>query len=788
MSIAETGISPGRSVRHGGRAPSVALLLALLGAAGCENVQVTTVEVAQVEVEPAATSVVAGRTARLEATVQGPDGSDLNGREVWWSSSDEAVATVDADGTVTGRAPGAATISARVEGITGSAAVEVLPGPGILLDRTEVAFAAPRGGADPPSQSVSVENSGAGDLTGLSAEVEYTDGGASGWLSASLTRSHAPTTLTLRVETGSLPEETYTARVRIRGEEASAEVTVTFAVGDPEPRIGLDRTEVELRATLSRAAPDPAEVRIHNAGGQSLTGLGASVDYQMGGSGWLATSLTPSTAPAALNLRADQEGLAPGMHVAVVTVVSPVAANSPREVLVTFIVSEPPPSIDLERTSVELSATEGGSDPEPTEVEIANGGGGSLVGLSASITWDEGAEGWLDVQLDRDQAPATLTLTPSTSGLDAGDYSATVEVSASGADGPATLDVALTVQEPENQPPEADFTADCTLLVCTFRDRSEDPDGEIQSRQWDFGDGATSTDGEVQHVYVLPGTYTVTLTVTDDDGATDEASQEVSVIAPENSPPEASFQVSCDHLECAFQDGSTDEDGQVEAWAWEFGDGGESSERNPSHAYGEPGSYTVTLEVTDDDGATARTSQEVAVVAPANVPPEAWFDVTCDGLDCDFQDRSTDEDGQVVGWSWDFGDGRGSSSRDPSHRYDKPGTYVVTLEVTDDGGATDRASLEVTATPANSNSPPTAAFEVDCDDDDLECDFKDRSWDDDGKIVSRLWSFGDGETSTQRNPEHEYDESGTYTVRLTVTDDEGATDSAEESVTVKDDD
>jgi PKD repeat protein len=118
---------------------------------------------------------------------------------------------------------------------------------------------------------------------------------------------------------------------------------------------------------------------------------------------------------------------------------------------------------------------------------------------------------------------------------------------------------------------------------------------------------------------------------------------------------------------------------------------------NSEHEYAGDGSYTVVLTVTDDEGATGSISREVAVTA-ANDSPTAAFGSSCNGLSCSFTDASTDSDGSVTGWSWDFGDGGTSTARNPSRVYPAAGTYLVTLTVTDDGGATGQRSGSVTVT------------------------------------------------------------------------------------------
>jgi len=174
---------------------------------------------------------------------------------------------------------------------------------------------------------------------------------------------------------------------------------------------------------------------------------------------------------------------------------------------------------------------------------------------------------------------------------------------------------------PVNQPPTASFTYSCNDLECTFDgSSSDDSDGNIVSYDWTFGDGGTATGATANHTYTAGGTYTVTLTVTDDDSATDSDTQEFTVSdSTQNTPPTASFTYSCNDLECTF-DGSDsgDSDGSIVSYDWTFGDGATGGGVTTSHTYAASGTYTVTLTVTDDGGATDSDPQPVTVTAPSS--------------------------------------------------------------------------------------------------------------------------------------------------------------------------
>src|SRR5207245_357144 len=209
-----------------------------------------------------------------------------------------------------------------------------------------------------------------------------------------------------------------------------------------------------------------------------------------------------------------------------------------------------------------------------------------------------------------------------------------------------------------------------------------------------------------------------------------------------------------------------DPDGTIASYNWTFGDGTPASTlQNPSHTYAAGGTYTVTLTVIDNQGATGSTSGSVTVSA-ANQAPTAAFTSSCSGLSCSFTSTSSDPDGTIASYSWTFGDGGTSTLQNPSHSYAAAGTYPVTLTVTDNQGATGSTPGSVTVSAAN--QPPIASGSANCTG--LTCNFISTSSDPDGSITAYSWTFGDGGTSTAQNPSHTYAGAGTYPVNLNVTD------------------
>lgn len=346
--------------------------------------------------------------------------------------------------------------------------------------------------------------------------------------------------------------------------------------------------------------------------------------------------------------------------------------------------------------------------------------------------------------------------------------------------------------------PDAPRTTD----VLTFRDRSAD-DGVVVFWRWDFGDGIVSALQDPTHRYTKPGAYNVTLNVTDEDLHTSETSR---IVVVRNADPVADFEwlpriVTTDSL-VAFSDLSLDADGVVANYSWDFGDGTRAYTRSPTHQFSRSGALTVALTVTDDLGGRATITKQVLI---RNHPPVASFEWS--PLDAPartpmtFASLSTDRDGRVVSWAWDL-DGKpgvDATGATVAYTFRTPGAHLVTLTVTDDGGATDTVSAAVQVP----NTPPTADFDWDLREVptvQAPLHFFNRAADTDGVVVLSEWNWGDGSSTklvtqdpqrdvsnAQKNAqydisvpppapdaEHQYARPGTYEVQLCATDNFGA--------------
>jgi parallel beta-helix repeat protein len=174
------------------------------------------------------------------------------------------------------------------------------------------------------------------------------------------------------------------------------------------------------------------------------------------------------------------------------------------------------------------------------------------------------------------------------------------------------------------------------------------------------------------------------------------------LMKPFTVPPVADFSYSplspTDLQIVTFNDTSTDVDGSIVSWFWDFGDGNTSTLQKATHQYVDNGAYIVSLSVVDDDQAVNQVSRKISVL---NVGPTASFSFFSPFLPkindtIRFSDASIDTDGTLVSWRWDFGDEATSSVRNPVHNYSVGGTYKVSLSVVDNDGVSDTATEYLT--------------------------------------------------------------------------------------------
>ena len=248
--------------------------------------------------------------------------------------------------------------------------------PMIGFSTSSVVFNATQGNGNPPTQSVSVNNAGDGSLTGLNLNVDYDNNQPGGWLTVSLNRTTAPATVNLQAAASSLTNGTYSASVVVSSPVAgngSQIVRATLTISSSsQPAIQLSRSAVSFSAVQGGASPSSQTVSVSNGGSGSLTGLGVSVIYSTGQpSGWLAASLSSSSVPSTLVLRAATGTLAAGTYRAMVSVASQVAGNSPQQLPVTFTVT----AQQVQKGSVRVNTYTTGSNPAGYVVAISVAGG-----------------------------------------------------------------------------------------------------------------------------------------------------------------------------------------------------------------------------------------------------------------------------------------------------------------------------------------------------------------------------------------------------------------------------
>ncbi|MGY2701895.1 PKD domain-containing protein [Nocardioides sp. HB32] len=353
--------------------------------------------------------------------------------------------------------------------------------------------------------------------------------------------------------------------------------------------------------------------------------------------------------------------------------------------------------------------------------------------------------------------------------------------------GTERISTGIVVSQPSNNPPVASFTYTCNKNVCTFDGRgSTDENTASLTYSWNFGSQGTATGPLPTKTFTAPGTFPVTLTVTDEWKATNtSAAQNVTITEPSgNSAPVPTFAQSCQGLTCAVSSqGTTDPNtGDVINYSWNWGDNTTpSTGASPAaHVYAGAGTYTITLTTTDGWGKAASTSKTFTLSEPAgNSAPHVEFTTSCTSFTvCQMNSSGTaDAEGDAITYSWNWGDGTTpTTTASPAHTYATAGTYTVALTVTDVWGKATTVSHDVTITEPASNNAPTAVIASGTCSTLTTCVMSATGSSDpdtgDG-IRNYVWSWSDGTadtTGTSASQSHVFPVAGTYTVTLKVLD------------------
>lgn len=326
----------------------------------------------------------------------------------------------------------------------------------------------------------------------------------------------------------------------------------------------------------------------------------------------------------------------------------------------------------------------------------------------------------------------------------------------------------------------------CVDEPLTFNGQLSD---NINSFNWNFGDGNTSTDLNPTHSYNTPGTYSVILHAENDEfGQTFDLESTVKVILCQFDP--------CDTIETpiisanftpstlaaclegnsiSFENNSTN----ATQYLWDFGDGNTSTEISPTHSYSQGGTYLVSLTARDSTMCYNVSDIETKSIDINYINAQIIKDteIACVPFTVNYSLNAVGN-GTSFTYQWDFGNGNTATEPEALSQYTQAGNYTVNVTITDNIGCSAFASTNITANSISTsiNASNTAACI------NQSVNFTNIST----NAQSFFWSFGDNTSSTEVNPNHAYNTPGTYTVTLTASNENGCTQTAQITIEVQD--
>lgn len=325
--------------------------------------------------------------------------------------------------------------------------------------------------------------------------------------------------------------------------------------------------------------------------------------------------------------------------------------------------------------------------------------------------------------------------------------------------------------DPSKYIPSAGFMngISCTDQGIQFTDTSSVLSGSIEAWSWNFDNGQTDVSANPLVTYSIAGAGIATLIVTASSGCGDTIVQPFMI----NPAPVSAFSYSfnCIKDSLLFTNTSAIPSGVILKSLWDFGDSSTDTLLNPSHHYPTQGNYIVTLLSTSDFSCTSTSTLQVSQFNNVTANFTTSTGNNCIGSSISFSDASTYSVSSITAWTWDFGDGSTSNLQNPAYSYSLAGTYSVTLTSYDEDGCQNKTAQSVII-----HALPVVLFSITSSSTCVMDTVSFTNLTQSGDGSSYFWIFGDGSSSTDKNPVYSYTTDATYIIKLTVTSEYGCVD------------